>query len=348
VNLVPKTTEKIQCLSIFKVFMIFSCLLVFSALSEAGISIVGGLTREVTVKPGETYDGVVILRNTIEQPSQVKIYQTDYLFFADGRNIYGEPGKLQRSNANWLTFNPSRVTVPPKSEVPIHYPMKVPLKVPEPQSLNSEQKASETSDNKSQSGEQKTPDDKSSSSKSEVSETSDDKSQSDEQKAPGDKIESETPVLVPLTGTYWSMLMVELLPESHPEAEGAPEGKVGVGILQVMRYGVQFVTHIGDSGSRKIKFLSSKLVAQEGKRLLQIDIENIGERWVKPIVWVELYDEKGALIGRFESAEKRIYPGTSVRHLIDLTEVPEGKYKALIVADSGGKDVWGAQYTLKF
>ncbi len=342
----PKAVAKI---SIFVIFMIFLCLFIFLAPSEAGVSIVGGLTREQIVKPGETHEGVIILRNTTEQPSQVKIYQTDYLFFADGKNIYGEPGKLQRSNAGWLTFNPSRVTVPPKSEVSIHYTLKVPLKIPKIQSLDSEQKAPKTS-------KQKASDDNSS--KPKVSETPD-KSQDDKQKVSErgdtgtkepavDKSESKAPALVPMTGTYWSMLMVELLPESHPEAEGVKEGKVGVGILQVMRYGVQFVSHIEDSGSRKIKFLKSKLVAQEGKQLLQIDLENIGERWVKPVVWVELYDAKGALIGRFESSQKRIYPGTSVRHLIDLTEVPKGKYKALIVADSGGKDVWGAQYTLKF
>jgi len=44
----------------------------------------------------------------------------------------------------------------------------------------------------------------------------------------------------------------------------------------------------------------------------------------------------------------RIYPGTSVRHKIDLSSLPGGKYMALVVADNGDEYIFGAQYTLEF
>ena len=53
-------------------------------------------------------------------------------------------------------------------------------------------------------------------------------------------------------------------------------------------------------------------------------------------------------IGRFEGRRKRIYPSTSVRYTVDLSNVPQGTYKALVVADSGGDYIFGANYTLKF
>ena len=107
-------------------------------------------------------------------------------------------------------------------------------------------------------------------------------------------------------------------------------------------------THIGDSGERKLKFIETKLLKETQSRLLQVDIENTGQRWLRPYLWTELYDDTGRYIGRFENGRKRIYPRTSVRYKVDLSDVPKGIYKALVVADCGGNYVFGANYTLKF
>jgi len=253
-----------------------------SQLSEAGVSVVGGLTRERKVEAGTIYKGVVFVRNSADAPQEVKIYQTDYLFFCDGRTIYGEGGKTVRSNADWISFSPRRLTIPPKGTSGIHYSIKVP------------------SDGS-------------------------------------------------LSGTYWSMLMVEGIGKGSPEAVLPEEGKVKVGIRHVMRYGIQMVAHIGDSGSGKIEFLqTTKLLKENGRRVLRLDVENVGERWLRPFLWVELHDEEGRYIGRFEGERIRIFPGTSARARIDLSDLPEGAYKALVVADAGGDDVFGVTYRVKF
>ena len=67
--------------------------------SAASVSVVGGLTREIVLQPGARTEGCIVLRNNTDQPQEVKVYQTDYLFWADGRNEYGEPGATPRSNA---------------------------------------------------------------------------------------------------------------------------------------------------------------------------------------------------------------------------------------------------------
>ena len=259
---------------------LFFCL-IMPCVSVAGVSVTSGLTYEKEAQVGETYRGVIQLRNTGEEPQEVKIYQTDYLFFCDGSNIYGEPGKDPRSNADWITFSPRRLTIPPKGTANVDYIVQVP----------------------------------------------DDKA---------------------LVGTYWSMLMVEGISSSSPEASRREKDKITVGISQVIRYGVQMRTQIGDTGTRKLKFLKTRLLKEDKGRILQLDIENIGERLLRPALWADLYDEKGKSIGKFEGAKLRVYPTTSVRFRIDLSQVPKGKYKALVVADCGGDDLFGATYTLKF
>ncbi len=247
---------------------------------RAGISVVGGLTHERSVKPGESRQGIVLIRNSSDEPGEVKIYQKDYLFFSDGKNIYGDPGKDPRSNADWISFSPKRLTIPPGETSRVNYTIKVP--------------------------------------------------------------EDET-----AAGTYWSIFMVEGIPKDSPEAAGQEKGKIKVGITTVLRYGIQMVTHIGDTGIRKLKFPDTKLLKEKNEAILQVDLENIGERYLRPSLWTELYDEEGNYIGRFEGGRLRIYPGTSVRYRIDLARVPKGKYKALVVADCGGDDVFGATYTLE-
>lgn len=115
----------------------------------------------------------------------------------------------------------------------------------------------------------------------------------------------------------------------------------------VMRYGIQMVTHIDDTGIRKIKFSEPKIAKEEGVKTLQIDIENTGERWVRPKVWIELFTLEGTSAGTVEGPKSRIYPGTSVRIKFDLSKIIAGTYKTLVVADCGDEDLFGANYTLK-
>ena len=120
-------------------------------------------------------------------------------------------------------------------------------------------------------------------------------------------------------------------------------------VRQVVRYGVQCVTHIRDTGIPQVQFTGSRMVeADHEQRELQVDVENTGARWIVPAPYVELFDANGQAAGRFECAKKRIFPGTSVRFQINLGATPSGKYKALVVLDSGEQQLYGAKYDLEF
>ena len=258
-----------------KVFILFFLLMLCSMDCLAGITILEGLSQEYKVNHGSKIDGKITLKNNGEVPQQVKIYQTDYLFFANGEDLYGEPGSLPRSNAKWLTFSPSRLTILPKETEFIYYQIQVPEKLD-------------------------------------------------------------------LPGTYWSMLMIEPFQEKTPES-----AQKGIGIQTVIRYGIQILTDAGMKPDQKILFLDKKLIAENGRKIFQIDIENIGESWLSPSVWVEVYDQEGKNTGRFESNKLRIYPGCSVRHQVDFTEIPKGQYRVLVIADNRDGFAVGAQYDLE-
>lgn len=266
-----------------KAIVIFLALffLLIPYFAEAGVSIVGELTHEKSAKVDGTYSGIIFVRNTGETQQEVKVYQTDYLFFQDGINIYGEPGKDPRSNAKWITFSPNLMTIPTKEKAEIQYTVKLP----------------------------------------------DDNT---------------------LKGTYWSMLMIEGIAKGSLESEIAPPKKdeIKASVKTVFRYGIQMVTNISDTGVRKLKFMEIKTMKEKDKVNLLIGIENIGERLLRPSLYTELYDDKGNYIGKFDGGQLRTYPGTSVKFNVDMSQVPEGKYKAMIIVDCGGDDLFGMPYDL--
>ena len=269
--------------SILRALAVAAVLLSFSggeAVATPLVSLVGDLTREVTLQPGGKAKGQVILRNGEDKPQEVRVYQTDYLYWADGRSEYGEPGSTSRSNARWIVHTPQQLTVPPKSTESVYYTIQ----------------------------------------------------------APGQE---------DLRGTYWSMLMVEPIAAETLQPSEPVQGEVTIGIRMVTRYAVLIVTHIADTGTRELKFAEKQLIVEGEKQTLRLDLENTGESQLRPVVWVELYDEQGISLGRFERGRCRLLPGCSVRYEIDLSEVPPGKYRALIVADNGDEYVFGAQYDLE-
>jgi hypothetical protein len=253
-------------------------LLVLAGIASGNIAVIGGLAHEHTADRGDTYGGTIRVRNEGQEPCEIRIYQTDYLFQASGETFYGDPGTSPRSNADWLTINPRWLTIPARSTASIRYEVKVP----------------------------------------------DDEG---------------------LSGSYWSMVMVEPNIVSSQVITGE-DGKGRMGVRTLIRYGVQIVTDIGDAGTREIRFVDTRLVARAGRKLLEIDLENTGNTWLSPTFSVELYDEQGAHALRLDGEQRRVYPGCSVRHTIDVTGVPNGKYKALAIVDNRDEYVFGAQYDL--
>jgi hypothetical protein len=161
------------------------------------------------------------------------------------------------------------------------------------------------------------------------------------------KYSCKVPADAHLVGTYWSIIMFEVLPPAQRAKGEAANKEIVLGVNQVMRYGIQIVTHFGDTGRRSLKFLKTELLEEKERKTLQVDVENDGERWLRPFSYVELYTEKGEAAGKIEGERWRIFPGTSARFKFDVSSLKAGTYNALIVFDNKDVSVFGAQVKLK-
>ena len=54
---------------------------------HANIMVVGSLAHEKEAHPGECYTGQFLVKNTGSKKVEVKVYQTDYRFYASGANF---------------------------------------------------------------------------------------------------------------------------------------------------------------------------------------------------------------------------------------------------------------------
>jgi hypothetical protein len=112
---------KIKSLPFFFLFLLAA--LVSSA---RAIVIVGSMTQRRDALPGASYQGSILVKNGAIEAHGVNIYQTDYHFDADGRNVYAEPGRSPRSNAAWISFSPRRLSIPAGGTAEIRYTVHIP------------------------------------------------------------------------------------------------------------------------------------------------------------------------------------------------------------------------------
>ncbi|CAN5527490.1 hypothetical protein BH23BAC4_BH23BAC4_08210 [soil metagenome] len=147
-------------------------------------------------------------------------------------------------------------------------------------------------------------------------------------------------------GSYWSMLMVEGIPMESLESTLNSSEERQMGVLQVTRYGIQIATHV-TGGEAGVSFEDVAIEAGADGHFLQVDLGNAGTRLADAALTVELFSSGGTALGRRGGDRFRIYPGTSVRHRIDLSDLPSDSYEALILVDAGGEALTGAQFTLE-
>ncbi|MEI6874544.1 MAG: hypothetical protein WCL50_05365 [Spirochaetota bacterium] len=258
--------------------VLLGSLLMVPVALNAQLSITNGLSHLDSASPGQTYRSSVVVRNNGKENERVKLYLNDYLFFADGSNIFGEPGRDPRSNSSWISLDENEVVIAPGKEHEVPYSVRVP---------------------------------------------------------------SDTAMV----GSYWSLIFVQAITQSLLNPDKNADDTVGV--TSGVRFGVQVVTNMGESGIRKLRFYDTKLQKGEESSSLQVSVENTGERKLNPLSSADVYNADGVFVGHIASREVGLYPGTSVRLQFPLVGMAKGRYKAQVVADCGGNDIFGAIYSIE-
>jgi hypothetical protein len=151
-----------------------------------------------------------------------------------------------------------------------------------------------------------------------------------------------------LVGTYWSAIMVAGA-ESAPSSGSSAAGNAQVGIGAIIRYAVQVSTQIGNTGTRAVLFKNAMATrTPSGEAGLRLDIISSGTRATRPVLSVELYDDKGVVKGKDKAERGLLYPGTSLRQEFHFGALPPGTYKAVVFADTGDKKILATQFTISY
>lgn len=168
--------------------------------------------------------------------------------------------------------------------------------------------------------------------------------------APGEEVAVSYRILVPgspaadgLTGSYWSIIMVEVRGDA---VSVAPEADRGLALGTHLRYGVQVATHIAGSGTRSLDFSQQALTEENDERHLRVRIENTGTLASRPEMSLEIYDHEGRHVKSAVEQRGLLYPGTSMEQRFDLSDLDDGLYQALVLADPGRGDVLAGRYRL--
>lgn len=157
------------------------------------------------------------------------------------------------------------------------------------------------------------------------------------------QLEITVPWTDSLVGTFWSVLMVEGVSQLDPNARGQ------LNINTSIRYAIQFITNIGTTGTGELEFQQPGMVSEGNQQFFDFILLNTGERLISPDVSMELFDaETGESVKVIQLPKNGMYPTTSTKWRFPLEGIPTKKtYKAVVVADGSGEDVFGIEYTLE-
>lgn len=98
---------------------------VASSADTTSVQLASPLRQVVTVAPGGSYEGEIVMVNGSDQATTVQVSQVDFFPTEEGVG-YPEPGSLPRSNARWLEVVRSDVQIPAGEQVVVPYSIKVP------------------------------------------------------------------------------------------------------------------------------------------------------------------------------------------------------------------------------
>jgi len=156
----------------------------------------------------------------------------------------------------------------------------------------------------------------------------------------------QVPPLDSLVGSFWCMVVIEPTSDLISNiSAGSNNNSTSVGLQAVVRHAIQYAVNIGETGVKELAIVQKSLERSDQGVVLSLDVENRGERWVRPLIWAEFYDSQGKLVDRQEQQRGTLYPGCSLRQQFTVKE-DLGGHEVLVIIEDGDGEAWGAQYEL--
>jgi hypothetical protein len=148
-----------------------------------------------------------------------------------------------------------------------------------------------------------------------------------------------------LEGSYWGVIFIEEVPTGEASDDTAEPEELRVGITTVFRYAVQIYVTVEGTEVREVTFNSIDF-AQDGNTITATAVvENLGNVYMRPQVWIELRDTMGDVVYSREHIRQTLLPESAREYAFELTDldVDPGTYLAMIIADYGAPSLIAAQ-----
>lgn len=134
-----------------------------------------------------------------------------------------------------------------------------------------------------------------------------------------------------LNGSYWGVLMVEI---EEPIKED--ELEYSVKLESKVRYGIQIIADINSKTNSELDFNNIEILKEnDTANSIRLEVKNLGNFYVQPTIVLEIFNENGTQEKKIEVKFKKIYPGHCKLFNLDVSDIPNGKYTGVIVADYG-------------
>lgn len=166
---------------------------------------------------------------------------------------------------------------------------------------------------------------------------------------PGEESEVYCEVAVPddpeLAGSYWGVIFVEDVPSEETDIPVSEEDNMSVGISTVFRYAVQIFATIEGTEVRDATFSSMTFKQVEGGFDVVAIMENLGNIFMRPEVWLEIHDTSGELVWEQEHVKQALLPESAREYIFELRELPieSGTYLIMVIGNYGAPQMIAAQ-----
>lgn len=140
------------------------------------------------------------------------------------------------------------------------------------------------------------------------------------------------------TGTYWSVVLIE-----GEDRSSIPADPSTFTISPKIRFAVQVVTHVGQTGDCTLLFANPRITPGT----MVVDVNGQGTRACRPDLKLEVYNSDGALQHTATLRGSFVYPDTSARQTFALAPLTAGSYSFLLLADVGADKLQGARFQVQ-
>lgn len=140
-------------------------------------------------------------------------------------------------------------------------------------------------------------------------------------------------------GSFWSMIMVENVPDVSTDAP-----QQGVMVRSNLRYAVQIISEVGEETDYDLEF--DTVYYNVASKSLVMEISTPSISIMRMYFEMRIFSDSGAAINQADESYTKLYPSTCRRIEIPLTEAEAGNYDGVVIAKSDSQGVFG--YNVRF